>query len=487
MWDARTGKNAVSCSESNKDASIPKGNYTCACETGFNGPNCKDLAPCTEKPCGEYGTCTDATTDKTKQGYEFTCKCDANYDGITCAVSECVQQPCKNGGICSVPTGSVKHGDVCADGSDCRALTEYLHKAGVDCQHILSTQTFGPKGGKLLDYCPRACAGQPCSRGALIDTARVVHVCTCKQGYQGKSCEERACQDDIKWRDSTGTPCGSYKKVRNRPYCKDDTGTNAAGVVTTAAESCRKSCGICKGTATSNPCFPNPCVHGTCSQTTSTKHKCTCYGAWGGMNCTLQEGIVQKHTFSQCKKRKLDKTAKIPVDTSLSNVTIATLSDESLTGCHQRCCEHPLCRAFTLMAGECSLKNSPGGGECKCMCDGFGYPSCKHAKLIPNCTALCTTKHARRGYNRLTFYTIDKNKDFTYCAVQSGIQNIASVLARESGREALGNMLNYMFPVVDSFNFDTICEQIYRLLETLLGICGQMFNTGVTAVPTTKI
>ena len=65
----------------------------------------------------------------------------------------------------------------------------------------------------------------------------------------------------------------------------------------------------------------------------------------------------------------------------------------------------------------------------------------------------------------------------------AGIQNIASVLARESGKAALGAMMGFMHPInANGFNYDRICEQVYDKLVTLAGICDQTFDTGDTSL-----
>ena len=197
--------------------------------------------------------------------------------------------------------------------------------------------------------------------------------------------------------------------------------------------------------------MPNPCFKGKCSQTTATAYKCTCESEWGGAKCDLQNKILRQNTFRQCKKSLVHTSLKIPVDTSVSNVTIETITHQSLNDCHQQCCEHLSCRAFTFLVGVCVLKSSAGGSECGCMCDekmGTDAPSCKDAKLMPECTTLCTTEHTEKFGRKQAFYTITKQADFSFCAVQSGIQNIDSVLARESGLSALGSMMKYMSPIV---------------------------------------
>ena len=220
---------------------------------------------------------------------------------------------------------------MCDDGSDCRALTENMHQLGIECSEVKDSHAFGAKKQPLLQYCPGACAGKPCKKGALVGTAGVNHICTCKPGFHGKGCEVQICRDDIAWRsvDGMGAACSLYGKFMHA-FCAQHKGTGGR----TATDACLKSCGNCTAVGAS-PCEPNPCFRGKCSETTATEYKCTCESQWGGAKCELQQELLQQNTFRQCQQNMVQPTLKIPVDTAVSTVTIGTFNDQTLNSCHR--------------------------------------------------------------------------------------------------------------------------------------------------------
>ena len=82
-----------------------EGPYTCVCESGYGGNNCKqDLDVCGHQhPCQHEGMCTNNGADA------YTCSCMLGYTGTDCEtdINECNPDPCLNEGICNVSTAVV--------------------------------------------------------------------------------------------------------------------------------------------------------------------------------------------------------------------------------------------------------------------------------------------------------------------------------------------------------------------------------------------
>ncbi|XP_028519238.1 uncharacterized protein LOC110253297, partial [Exaiptasia diaphana] len=69
--------------------------YTCTCPPKYLGANCQVYDYCSSSPCFDNGTCTN-------QASSFQCTCLTGYSGLQCEVGPCTNNPCQNGGTCSL-------------------------------------------------------------------------------------------------------------------------------------------------------------------------------------------------------------------------------------------------------------------------------------------------------------------------------------------------------------------------------------------------
>ncbi len=155
----------------------------CICQTGWSGAFCaiKDACACT--PCKNGGTCTPASNS-----VGYTCTCTANFFGSTCEscmlfsqvasslltysfiqyffqVSPCLNNPCLNGGVCSVVNNVAV----------CTCQTRFT---GNFCQT-----------SKVLV----SCSTQPCKNGATcVEDSLTGYSCKCKDNqFIGSECDIR--------------------------------------------------------------------------------------------------------------------------------------------------------------------------------------------------------------------------------------------------------------------------------------------------------
>ncbi|XP_052765104.1 neurogenic locus notch homolog protein 1-like isoform X2 [Mya arenaria] len=122
-------------------------NYTCSCDSGFEGRNCSVIVdPCAPDPC-VHGQCV-STQDN------YTCSCDSGYWGSNCSFNPCVPEPCEHGQCFS---------------------TQYNYSCS--CQ-------FGFWGRNCSI---NACDPNPCEHG-VCDPVLDNYTCSCDSGYEGRNC-----------------------------------------------------------------------------------------------------------------------------------------------------------------------------------------------------------------------------------------------------------------------------------------------------------
>ena len=144
--------------------------FSCACETGYEGPHCAvNHNDCSPNPCLHGGACADRVND-------FKCDCSGTgYYGTTCQTAgPCAVNPCLNGGVCSA-TGTTTY--TC----DCTG-TGY---EGTTCETNHND-----------------CTSTSCVHGTCIDRLNGF-ACDCTgTGYEGTACETN--HDDC-----TSTSCSA--------------------------------------------------------------------------------------------------------------------------------------------------------------------------------------------------------------------------------------------------------------------------------------
>uniref|UniRef100_H3CVY0 Milk fat globule EGF and factor V/VIII domain containing a n=1 Tax=Tetraodon nigroviridis TaxID=99883 RepID=H3CVY0_TETNG len=116
--------------------------FICICADGFGGDTCNltQTGPCVSNPCKNDGLCE--VTSPTRRGdvfNEYTCKCQTGFEGVHCQinVNECAAQPCNNGGTCRDLDGDYT----------CQCPSPYV---GKQCQ-LRCTSLLGMEGGAIAE------------------------------------------------------------------------------------------------------------------------------------------------------------------------------------------------------------------------------------------------------------------------------------------------------------------------------------------------
>lgn len=182
-----------------------KTGYTCTCHPRYTGKNCEiDMGdPCEKIPplCKNNGKCESSTYG------EYMCTCPPNYTGEHCENKivinpqcEPPNNPCLNGGVCSVIDGTnqvictckpgfkgtfcdinldecfsspCKNGGICVDG---------FNNYTCNCAHTGYT-------GRLCDKDVNECLNNPCHNNGLCFNNYGSYLCQCVPGYGGQNCE----------------------------------------------------------------------------------------------------------------------------------------------------------------------------------------------------------------------------------------------------------------------------------------------------------
>ncbi|XP_034536932.1 EGF-like repeat and discoidin I-like domain-containing protein 3 isoform X2 [Notolabrus celidotus] len=116
--------------------------FICICADGFAGDTCNltETGPCGPNPCKNDGSCE--VISPTRRGdvfNEYICKCQPGFEGVHCQinVNDCVDQPCKNGGMCRDLDGDYT----------CQCLSPYV---GKQCQ-LRCISLLGMEGGAIVE------------------------------------------------------------------------------------------------------------------------------------------------------------------------------------------------------------------------------------------------------------------------------------------------------------------------------------------------
>lgn len=295
-------------------------NYTCICDSGYQGVFCSDdLNECLEPEgltyCQNNGTCINGVNTK-------TCDCTGiGWEGTQCGtmVNDCILPmgqlgtPCENGGnctdafndyVCDCVTGWI--GDECqADINEC-AIADPLgdfnpcENGGICLDQVGSYECDCFNTGYEGDLCTDdvdECLLLPCQNGGSCTNLNGTFNCTCQDGYSGPTCGE---VDDI---------------------CPHVT------------------------------CFNG----GTCEQTSPTEHHCNCIAGYRGDNCELESCNGQCLLGSTCTE-------------VISGITCACAPNTEGSRCESYTCDPDPC-----VNGVCGIDT-----EIFCQCPyGFDGPHCE--------------------------------------------------------------------------------------------------------------
>lgn len=137
------------------------------------------------QPCENGGTCTNDNFSS------FQCTCAPGFTGRKCEkrADACVDEPCKNGGICQV----------------IKFLASFLVYANIQLHFAtqakgdnFTCQCAGNYVGRRCELEAATCADSPCRHhGSCIDRpASGGYQCLCPLGYSGRNCERETNECD---------------------------------------------------------------------------------------------------------------------------------------------------------------------------------------------------------------------------------------------------------------------------------------------------
>jgi len=135
--------------------------YTCECQSGYEGEMCdENIDECLSNSC-DNGTCKDGIN-------QYTCECNPGYEGEMCDknIDECLSNTCDHG--------------TCKDG-----INQYTCECNPGYE------------GEMCDKNIDECSPNPCHHGQCIDGIDQ-YTCACQWGYVGEMCDENVddCQSN---------------------------------------------------------------------------------------------------------------------------------------------------------------------------------------------------------------------------------------------------------------------------------------------------
>ncbi|MEQ2266507.1 Protein jagged-2, partial [Xenotaenia resolanae] len=378
------------CGPHGRCISLPAGNFSCSCDSGFTGTYChENINDCASYPCKNGGTCIDGISS-------FECVCPAGWEGGLCDVdvNECSSNPCQNGGQCVDLFNDFYCN--CVDnwkGNNCHS-----RESQCDSNTCRNGGTCYDRGDSFLCSCPSGWAGttcntaknstcdlDPCENGATC-VGGEPFTCICKDGWEGPSCAQNI--DDC-----NPHPC------YNGGICVD--GVNwfrcecASGF---AGPDCRINI---------NECQSSPCAEGsTCIDGINTYH-CLCPPGQAGPRCQQMVGFGKscRHADLQYPhgsrwEEECNTCQCVNGDVHCSKVRCGrrpcilpkalSPSDTSHQSCPGglECVEHPFLTCLTPPChqwGMCSTPDPPTPVHTQCEPhSGYLDNSCAHITLIFN-------------------------------------------------------------------------------------------------------
>ncbi|KAL9967399.1 hypothetical protein ACROYT_G025616 [Oculina patagonica] len=294
-------KNKGTCTVTGEDK------YSCQCPNGFEGENCEKKIPCppgkkTNDAQGRccvfpftYGGKTFDSCTTYANGNTLWCSFDAVYVGqwANC-VNPCTNQPCKNGGTCTV-TADDTYSCQCPDGfegDNCETKTPCPPgKKTSDAQGRCCVFPF-TYGGKTFDSCTTyangntlwcsfdavyrgqwgncvdECASSPCNNGASCKTTEDGYSCQpCPAGWKGIKCDE-----DIN--ECEASPCKNGATCENQPG-----GYSCSCMSGYTGQNCEQDI---------NECASSPCANGATCHDEVGRYTCECPAGYEGTNCETE-------------------------------------------------------------------------------------------------------------------------------------------------------------------------------------------------------
>jgi len=162
------------------------------------------------------------------------------------------------------------------------------------------------------------------------------------------------------------------------------------GVTCDPWEWCREIDGVCVG---DDPCDPNPCIHGTCDNSTGSAI-CTCDGGWLGNLCDQQDLCYQVACSGHGTCKPADGSCQC--NTGYSGATCNACASGYLgyPNCADDPCDPDPCNGHgSCSGGLCSCDTGYTGINCDACDTGYGpaFPTCNPVPTISGLSIDCSS------------------------------------------------------------------------------------------------
>ncbi|XP_055449110.1 protein jagged-2 isoform X1 [Psammomys obesus] len=254
--------------------SLPGGNFSCVCDSGFTGTYChENIDDCMGQPCRNGGTCIDEVDS-------FRCFCPSGWEGELCDINpnDCLPDPCHSRGRCY----DLVNDFYCACDDGWKGKTCHSREFQCDAYTCGNGGTCYDSGDTFRCACPpgwkgstctiaknSSCLPNPCANGGTCVGSGDSFSCICRDGWEGRTCTHNT-------NDCNPLPC------YNGGICVD--GVNwfrcecAPGF---AGPDCRINVDECQS---------SPCAYGATCVDEISGYRCSCPPGRSGPRC--QEVVI---------------------------------------------------------------------------------------------------------------------------------------------------------------------------------------------------
>ena len=278
--------NGATCFDSNNYSFVPLTEHICNCTAGWKGDSCEiDIDECQEttETFSQLCNTTGSVSCNTDGGPNTrNCTCKPGYEGLLCEmdIDECQS------------TNNTNFPQLCnATGTDTCDTLGGINTRNCNCKPGYE--------GLLCDIDVDECASTNNSNFPALcdvtgtdtcDTLGGINTrnCNCKPGYEGLLCEIDI--DECTSTNNTNFP--SLCNVTGTDFCNTTFGPNTRNCTCIPGY----EGDLCE--TDTNECYPDPCVYGTCTQTTDgvtaaiNSFHCACDFGWIGTDCgTLEKKL----------------------------------------------------------------------------------------------------------------------------------------------------------------------------------------------------
>jgi hypothetical protein len=261
---------------------------------------CEKYDPCLTNPCSEFSTCESLLLPSNDE-ISYTCKCNAGYMGANCRIKiadTCLGEPCLNGATCSnvtVPGGQEEEQSqlsykcscpVGYEGKRCESRVDFCG-AFAPCANGATCNNFNSPGSASVFYqcvCAKGWRGTNCTQdidecgemrknfeiacsgnGQCINT-KGAYKCICNSFHYGQVCEHtHVCQDN------------QYGGGGNFRPCRNGGGCMIVAPIEENKYECKCAFGYTGASCDFPTCDLQPCEHGaSCSMLNATHFDCNC-------------------------------------------------------------------------------------------------------------------------------------------------------------------------------------------------------------------